>query len=112
MPAKGSSKKTTANNVRQDSSLLVIDLYAGQGGFIAGFNKVEGWSHFAAVEIAEKHCTVLREVYPIISVLQQDVALVDWKRILSGVEIDCVIGGPPCQPFSQGNNRRNGWNDP
>ena len=23
-----------------------------------------------------------------------------------------MIGGPPCQPFSQGSNHRNGWDDP
>lgn len=106
---KHGNKKSKTN---KHPRFNVIDLYAGQGGFITGFNKVDGWEHFLAVEIAEKHCSVLREVHPKIPVLQNDVALVDWSKILNDIEIDCVIGGPPCQPFSQGNNRRNGWDDP
>ena len=100
------------NRVKKHSRFYLIDLYAGQGGFITGFNRVDGWEHFLAVEITEKHCNVLREVHPSVPVLQKDVALVNWEEALNGTEIDCVIGGPPCQPFSQGNNRRNGWDDP
>ncbi|PWB71047.1 MAG: hypothetical protein C3F07_15630 [Anaerolineales bacterium] len=100
------------NKLKKHSRFYLIDLYAGQGGFISGFNRVDGWEHFLAVEITEKHCNVLREIHPNVPVLQKDVALVNWEEVLDGTEIDCVIGGPPCQPFSQGNNRRNGWNDP
>jgi site-specific DNA-cytosine methylase len=112
MPGQKIRKKTIINKNRSSDRLLVIDLFAGQGGFIAGFNKVDGWEHFLAVEMVEKHCKLLRDIYPNIPVLQEDVALVDWKTTLNGTAIDCVIGGPPCQPFSQGNNRRNGWDDP
>ena len=100
------------NSAKKHSSFRLIDLYAGQGGFITGFNRVDGWEHFLAVEITEKHCNMLREIHPNVPVLQKDVALVNWEEKLKGTEIDCVIGGPPCQPFSQGNNRRNGWDDP
>ncbi len=112
MPINEAVKKVVVhNNRKKHRQLRVIDLFAGQGGFIAGFNKVNGWEHFLAVELAEKHCKVLREVHPNIPVSQEDVASIDWKRKINGTEIDCVIGGPPCQPFSQGNNRRNGWDD-
>ncbi len=100
------------NKNKKHSYFNLIDLYAGQGGFISGFNRIDGWEHFLAVEITEKHCNKLREIHPSVPVLQKDVALVDWGMALNGTKIDCVIGGPPCQPFSQGNNRRNGWNDP
>lgn len=100
------------NSAKKHSSFYLIDLYAGQGGFITGFNRIDGWEHFLAVEITEKHCNVLREIHPNVPVLQKDVALVNWEETLKDTEIDCVIGGPPCQPFSQGNNRRNGWDDP
>ena len=66
------------NRAKKQSSFYLIDLYAGQGGFITGFNRIDGWEHFLAVEIAEKHCNVLREVHPNVPVLQKDVALVDW----------------------------------
>jgi len=113
MPVNNAIEKLIGENHRkQNRQLITIDLFAGQGGFITGFNKVDGWKHFVAVEFAEKHCNVLRVVYPDISVLQKDVALVDWIKLLGDTEIDCVIGGPPCQPFSQGSNHRNGWDDP
>lgn len=113
MPTKKAVKKVIArNNKKKDHQLSVIDLFAGQGGFITGFNKVNGWKHFLAVEFAEKHCEVLRTVHPTIPVSQKDVGSIDWEKEINGKEIDCVIGGPPCQPFSQGNNRRNGWDDP
>jgi len=100
------------NTVEQDRYLLAVNLFAGEGGLITGFNKVKEWQHFLAVEIDKKHCDILREVFPSLPILQQDVALVDWKKVLGSIEIDCVIGGPPCQPFSQGSNGRNGWDDP
>lgn len=113
MPTNKAVKKLVANNnTKKHNQFRIIDLFAGQGGFIAGFNKVDGWEHFLAVEIAEKHCKVLRDIYPDVPVSQEDVASIDWKKRINSTEIDCVIGGPPCQPFSQGNNRRNGWNDP
>ena len=63
--------------LKEHPRFYLIDLYAGQGGFITGFDRVDGWEHFLAVEITEKHCNVLREVHPNVPVLQKDVALVD-----------------------------------
>jgi len=111
MPKNTAIKKTATSSKKKNHQLLVLELFAGQGGFIAGFNRVDGWEHVAAVEIAEKHCNVLRAVFPHVPVYQEDVAQVDWKKKLENIKVDCVIGGPPCQPFSQGNNRRNGWDD-
>ena len=112
MPTNKAVKNAVASdNKNKHQQLCIIDLFAGQGGFITGFNKVDGWKHILAVELAEKHCAVLRIVHPDVPVLQQDVSLMDWTKLLNGTEIDCIIGGPPCQPFSQGNNRRNGWDD-
>lgn len=89
----------------------VVDLFAGQGGFITGFNMVPGWRHLAAVEIEEKHCAILRVVYPDVRVITNDVSKVNWDVELRGEAVDCVVGGPPCQPFSRGSNHRNGWKD-
>lgn len=112
MPDDKVVQKKKDSPTKKPKNFFVIDLFAGQGGFIAGFNKVDGWKHFLAVEMAEKHCKVLRNVHPRVPVFQESVDIVDWKNVLKGTEVDCVIGGPPCQPFSQSNNRRNGWNDP
>ena len=96
----------------QIHNLLVVDLYAGQGGLITGFNKIKEWEHFLTVEMDEKHCNILKNTFPDLPILQHDVALVDWEEILGDTKIDCLIGGPPCQPFSQGSIQRNGWDDP
>jgi site-specific DNA-cytosine methylase len=93
-------------------SFTVVELFAGQGGFVSGFSRVEGWRHIAAVEIEEKHCKVLRQVFPDLNVIHSSVADVDWNNVLNGIEVDCVVGGPPCQPFSRGSKSQNGWDDP
>lgn len=89
----------------------LLQIYLQVRGGIAGFSTADGWNHLAAVENAEKHCQVLRRIFPDLNVLTMDVAQVDWPSVLQGKEVDCVIGGPPCQPFSRGDSRRNGWDD-
>lgn len=111
MITKVAANAPVHNNGRKNHLFSAIELFAGQGGFITGFNRVDGWRHLLAVELAEKHCNVLREIHPNLNVVQDDVALIDWKTRIDGEVIDCVIGGPPCQPFSVSNNRRNGWHD-
>ena len=61
---------TAENTIKQNRYLRVIELYAGQGGLIAGFNRVSDWQHFLAVEIIEKHCNVLKQIFPNLTVLQ------------------------------------------
>ena len=46
MPEGKTIENLIGNITKQDRSLLVIDLFAGQGGLIAGFNRVEEWQHF------------------------------------------------------------------
>ena len=53
-------KISAENAIKQNHHLQVIDLYAGQGGFIAGFNRIEGWHHYLAVELTKKHCEILK----------------------------------------------------
>jgi DNA (cytosine-5)-methyltransferase 1 len=110
--SKVAKKAPARQNAKKDSQFSVIELFAGQGGFITGFSRVESWKHLLAVELAEKHCKVLREVHPNVPVEKNDVGKIDWETRFGNIEIDCVIGGPPCQPFSVSNNRRNGWDDP
>ena len=90
-----------------------IDLFAGQGGLTAGFQRVKDWYHLAAVEKNAGHCRILRQIFPDLNVIQNDVSSVDWKSVLKGAEVDCVVGGPPCQPFSVGGRHwnGNGWDD-
>ncbi|NOH04740.1 MAG: DNA (cytosine-5-)-methyltransferase [Chloroflexi bacterium] len=111
MIAKTAQNILSHSGRKKGNQFHIIELFAGEGGFIAGFNRVGGWHHLFAVELAEKHCNVLREVFPNLSVVKDNVALIDWNSKIKGQVVDCVIGGPPCQPFSVSNNRRNGWHD-
>lgn len=99
------------------SVLTAVDLFCGAGGFAeglrqAGFktvvaNDVDAWAgetfqlnhgphgaKFILGDIAESHVKA---------------ALLDATK---GVEIDVVVGGPPCQAFSQVRNHRRVIDDP
>jgi site-specific DNA-cytosine methylase len=98
--------------MKQKATFTVVELFAGEGGFVAGFDKIKGWKHLAAVELDEKHAKTLRQIFPDLTVIRDDVDNVKWDETLKGAQADCVIGGPPCQPFSRGSTHPNGWDDP
>ncbi|WP_407439630.1 DNA cytosine methyltransferase [Lelliottia sp.] len=80
----------------------VVDLFSGVGGLSLGAARV-GFNLAGAVEL-DKHAIFSHELnFPRTTHLHRDVSTLTAKDILSecGVtEIDCVIGGPPCQGFS------------
>ena len=98
--------------MKQKTTFTVVELFAGEGGFVAGFDKIKEWEHLAAVELDEEHARILSLIFPDLNVIRNDVAKVDWNKILKGTQVDCVVGGPPCQPFSRGGIYQNGWDDP
>ena len=78
-------------------SLTFVDLFAGCGGLALGF-KHEGFEPAAAVEIdREAAHTYASNIDPQIYV--EDIASVNDRR--AWPKVDVVIGGPPCQGFSQ-----------
>jgi len=98
--------------MKQKATFTVVELFAGEGGFVAGFYKIKEWKHLAAVELDAGHAEILRQIFPKLKVIEDDVAKVNWNDVLKGAQVDCVIGGPPCQPFSRGSTQQNGWDDP
>lgn len=84
--------------------LNVISLYTGVGGLDYGF-EAAGFHTSAAVELDAACCRNLRanRSWP---VLEDDIHLVSSEAIISAAnlwagEVDVLIGGPPCQPFSK-----------
>jgi DNA (cytosine-5)-methyltransferase 1 len=82
----------------------VISLYTGAGGLDYGF-EAAGFETLAALDIDQDCCETIKvnRTWPII---HDDIAKVPSKTILrtAGLrrgEVDVVIGGPPCQPFSK-----------
>lgn len=82
----------------------VISLYSGAGGLDYGF-EAAGFETAAAVEMDRRCCETLRRnrPWPIIERSIFDVPsreLLDTAALKRG-EVDLLIGGPPCQPFSK-----------
>ncbi len=82
-----------------------LSLFTGAGGLDYGF-EAAGFRTAAAVEMDAQCCETLRANRPRWSVIERsihDVATADMlaaARLQPG-DVDVVIGGPPCQPFSK-----------
>ena len=85
----------------------VIDLFAGAGGLSLGFMQTCKYD----IKVAFENSPYMQETYkrnhPGVEV-QGDVCKADYADIQKRYgEIDVVIGGPPCQGFSNANRQKN-----
>lgn len=87
----------------------VIDLFAGAGGLSLGFSKNQNFKIVAAIE-KDRHA---RETY-LYNHKNKDIEMfsdvrdADYSTIAEKFgQIDVVIGGPPCQGFSNANRQKN-----
>ncbi len=83
----------------------VISLFSGAGGLDYGF-EAAGYETVAAVEWQADACATLRRNRPSWKVFEGDIFGVPTGVLLAAGklkrgEVDVVIGGPPCQPFSK-----------
>ena len=89
--------------------LRAIDLFAGAGGFGLGFAQT-GFHVEHAIESDQWACDTLRRNDPEerTRVWQEDIRRISDDRIRREIMRypDVIIGGPPCQGFSQANNGR------
>lgn len=91
-----------------------ISLFSGAGGMDAGFI-MAGFDVKVAIEVDPSCCDTLTTNLPHAVVLNSSVndlsaqAICDAAGLAIG-EVDCVIGGPPCQSFSLA-GKREGLND-
>jgi DNA (cytosine-5)-methyltransferase 1 len=86
--------------------MKIIDLFAGCGGMSLGF-KMAGFQSVWAVEKDEWASETYRFNHPKVEVFTGDITKIKSpKSIFSEkIEIDGIIGGPPCQGFSLSGNR-------
>src|SRR5688500_15663737 len=87
-----------------------VDLFAGAGGFAEGFRQA-GWSVLAANDIDTHASETFRHNFPEAAFFEGPISQLDPLQLLreAGLkrgQLDCLIGGPPCQSFSYNNHQR------
>lgn len=83
-----------------------IDLFAGAGGLSYGFTLSKGYEIVLAVERDPNAKKTYMRNHPNTEVLD-DVCRLDYSKIIERYgEIDLIIGGPPCQGFSNANRQK------
>ena len=79
--------------------MALISLFSGAGGLDLGFHKA-GFRTAVANEFDSKICPTFRYNFPNVCLVEGDIRNIDEKRFPDG--IDGIIGGPPCQSWSEG----------
>ncbi len=82
-----------------------IDLFAGAGGLSAGFENSGQFKILAAVEKNENAKATYHKNFPVVK-LYDDIQHVDFVKMQEELgRINVIIGGPPCQGFSNANRQ-------
>ncbi|BCL14622.1 DNA (cytosine-5-)-methyltransferase [Micromonospora sagamiensis] len=93
--------------------MRVVDLFAGAGGLSEGFRQ-EGFVVVAGSDIDPDACATYALNYPAAETICGDIRQPDIREriIAAGRGADVVVGGPPCQAFSQVRNHSRIIDDP
>lgn len=80
---------------------IIVSLFSGAGGLDIGF-KQAGFKTVFATDVWDKACDTLKLNKMADDVFCGDVRNIDFKVLKEKIgEVDCLIGGPPCPPYSQ-----------
>lgn len=82
-----------------------ISLFSGAGGLDIGFMK-DGWTPFLFTDYWKPATDTLIKNHPKILTIYDDIRNMKDDFFSQFKDIDIVIGGPPCQPFSRLNNNQ------
>jgi DNA (cytosine-5)-methyltransferase 1 len=93
--------------------LRVVDLFAGAGGFSEGFRQA-GFDIAAGMDIDPDACATYAANFPCTTAICGDVRQPQVREAVmaTAAGVDVVIGGPPCQAFSQVRNHSRLIDDP
>lgn len=88
-----------------------VDVFSGAGGLAAGFREA-GWAIASANDADATAAATFRLNFPESSFFEGSISDLRCADVLgdAGIargELDCLIGGPPCQSFSHNNHQRN-----
>ncbi len=79
----------------------IVSLFCGAGGIDAGFHKA-GFQTVIATDLEKLFCETFKENFPKAHIINEDIRKINFlslKRKFSNIDI--VVGGPPCPPFSK-----------
>lgn len=90
--------------------LTCIDVFSGAGGMADGFRQA-GFRILSGVDQADAASSTFRLNFPEASFFECPISELSGEELLedAGLEkgdLDCLIGGPPCQAFSYNNHAR------
>lgn len=90
-----------------NEEFTVIDLFCGAGGFSRGFEEA-GFKILLGLDNFEPVARTYQENFPNAVIIVDDIKNIRSEDILKeiGTTPDVVIGGPPCEPFTKANPRR------
>lgn len=88
-------------------SRKIIDLFSGVGGLSLGF-RLEDFEVVLANEIDEEIATSYKKNHPQTIMINEDITKLDIEDIFGEYrnKINGIVGGPPCQGFSQKGQRK------
>lgn len=94
-----------AKSTKKGGEPTVISLYSGAGGLDIGLEQA-GYDVRVALDFDHDSCETLRTNFKHTAVIEGDVTKVTSAEILKKGrlrkgEVDLLVGGPPCQPFSK-----------
>lgn len=104
-----SKRREKQRRAAEESSLTLVDFFCGAGGLSLGFLQ-EGFHVKLANDIEDVCIQTYRYNHP--ELPSEKLIQGDIKEILDNIgsyidgEIDVVVGGPPCQGFSEANRQR------
>lgn len=84
------------------SARTFVDLFAGAGGISQGFRQA-GWLPVAGTDVDPDACATYARNFPEATTVCGDIrtARIRGELIEASDGVDVVVGGPPCQGFSQ-----------
>jgi len=92
----------------QTKTKNVVDLFCGAGGLSKGFEWA-GYNIVAANDYYRYACETYKNNHPKTKLIEGDITKKEIKNklfeVIKGKQIDVIIGGPPCQGFSNAGKR-------
>lgn len=90
-----------------DQKQKILDLFAGAGGLSLGFERTQHFITTAAVEINADAQTTFKNNRDQV-ILRDDISKINYQELIKECgNFDVIIGGPPCQGFSNANRQKN-----